>query len=40
VNSGEDAEAQPTGLHDHLTSILWIFGRGAPKDFGVFRADQ
>jgi hypothetical protein len=28
VNSGYDAEAQSTGLHDHQTLILWIFGCG------------
>jgi hypothetical protein len=29
--------AQSDGLHDHLTSVLWIFGCG---NCGVFVADQ
>jgi hypothetical protein len=33
------AEAESTGLHDLLTSILWIYmAAGTPKDFGVFSA--
>jgi hypothetical protein len=33
-------EARPTGLHDPMTLILWIFGCGDTKDFGDFRAEQ
>jgi hypothetical protein len=40
VKSEQDAETQSAGLHNLLTLILWIFGCGAPKGFGVFSTDQ
>jgi hypothetical protein len=40
VHSEPDAEAQPTGLHDLMTLILWVLAVGTLKDFGAFSADQ
>ena len=38
IDSEQDMEFQSTGLHDLLTSILWAFPVGPPKDFCAFKA--